>query len=35
MSTITALIVDDSKSVRFSLRKMLKQCNVEADTVDL
>ena len=34
MSTITALIVDDSKSVRFSLHKMLKQCNVEADTVE-
>lgn len=34
MSSITALIVDDSKSVRFSLRKMLKQYNVEADTVE-
>ena len=34
MSSIKALIVDDSKSVRFSLCKMLKQYNVEADTVE-
>lgn len=34
MSSIKALIVDDSKSVRFSLRKMLMQYNVEADTVE-
>jgi len=34
MSSIKALIVDDSKSVRFSLSKMLKQYNVEADSVE-
>ena len=34
MSSIKALIVDDSKSVRFSLCKMLKQYNVEADSVE-
>ncbi|HBE92934.1 MAG TPA: hypothetical protein DDW55_10540 [Gammaproteobacteria bacterium] len=34
MSSIKALIVDDSKSARFSLRKMLKQYNVKADIVE-
>lgn len=34
MSSIKALVVDDSKSARFSLRKMLKQYNVEADIVE-
>ena len=34
MSSIKALIVDDSKSVRFTLRKMLQQYNVEADVVE-
>ena len=34
MSPIKALIVDDSKSARFSLRKMLKQHEVEAELVE-
>ena len=34
MSSIKALVVDDSKSARFSLRKMLKQHDVEADIVE-
>jgi CheY-like chemotaxis protein len=34
MSSIKALVVDDSKSARFSLRKMLKQYDVEADIVE-
>ena len=34
MPAVKALIVDDSKSARFSLRKMLTQYDVEADLVE-